>query len=212
VERFRQPDPRIRFLEWEEEARLLAAAEEPLRTIILCGVDAGFRLAAEALTLRWSGVDFRLGLLTVEAAYSKNGKTGTVPMTDRLRDALLKHRFKAGKRDPDDRVFVTWQDKPFMRMRKAFRKARAAAGLGPDVTPHTCRHTFASRLVMAGENMVTVKELMRHKTVEMTMRYAHLSPTHKRDAIKRLTPPAPLAATGDIANAMPVATMSENGN
>jgi integrase len=209
VERFKQSKGRERFLEWEEEARLLAAAEEPLRTIILCGVDAGFRLAAEALTLRWSGVDFRLGLLTVEAAYSKNGETGSVPMTDRLREALLKHRFRSGKRDPHDHVFESW---PFKRMRKAFRKACAAAGLGADVTPHTCRHTFASRLVMQGENIVTVKELMRHKTIEMTMRYAHLSPTHKREAIRRLTPPPSLLrATGDNANAMPVPALSEGG-
>ena len=127
-------------------------------------------------------------------------------MTDRLREALLKHRFKAGKRDPDDHVFESW---PFKRMRKAFRKACQAAGLGPDVTPHTCRHTFASRLVMQGENIVTVKELMRHKTIGMTMRYAHLSPTHKRDAIKRLTPPPPsLPATDDISCGMPVPAQS----
>jgi len=49
-----------------------------------------------------------------------------------------------------------------------------------DYTWHCNRHTFASRLAMAGENLVTIATLMGHRTIEMTMRYAHLSPTHNR--------------------------------
>jgi integrase len=198
VERFREPEPKDRFLEWEEEARLLDAADEPLRTILLCGVDAGLRIAAEALTLRWSGVDFRLGVLVVEAAYAKNNERGTVPMTERLKEALLKHRFRSGKRDPEERVFMSRQGKPLQRIRQSFAAARDAAGLGKDVTPHTCRHTFASRLVMAGVDIPTVMKLMRHKSIEMTMRYAHLSPKHERAAIALLVPP------GDNSRAIPV--------
>ena len=51
----------------------------------------------------------------------------------------------------------------------------------------TLRHTFASRLVMAGVDLTTVKELTGHKTITMTQRYAHLSPAHKLDAAERLT-------------------------
>jgi site-specific recombinase XerD len=50
----------------------------------------------------------------------------------------------------------------------------------------TLRHTFASHLVMAGVNITSVKELLGHKTLAMTLRYAHLAPDFQRDAINRL--------------------------
>jgi integrase len=189
VQRFRESRGRTRFLAWEEEFRLLRATPEPVRTILLCGVDAGLRIEAEALNLRWSGLDFRLGLLTVEVGYSKNGESGSVPMTERLKEALLKHRFQSGKQAPQEHVFINRRGKPLRDIRNVFAKARNSAGFGKDVTPHVCRHTFASRLVMAGVDIPTVMKLMRHKSIQMTMRYAHLSPKHERDAVARLAPP-----------------------
>jgi len=47
-------------------------------------------------------------------------------------------------------------------------------------------YTFASRLVMAGVELRTVAELMGHKTIQMTMRYAHLAPAHKLAAVEKL--------------------------
>jgi len=53
-------------------------------------------------------------------------------------------------------------------------------------TWYCLRHTFASRLVMAGVDLRTVAELMGHKTIQMTMRYAHLAPAHKLAAVEKL--------------------------
>lgn len=57
VKTTKEPKTRLRFLSHEEEARLLAAASEPLRTIVLLGIHLGLRIQAEALTLRWESVD-----------------------------------------------------------------------------------------------------------------------------------------------------------
>ena len=191
VKRFEESEGRIRFLEWEEEARLLAAAKEPLRTILLCGTDAGLRLDREALTLRWSGLDFRRGLVTVEAAFSKNGKLRSIPMTDRLREALIQHRFRSKKQKPEAHVFTSRKGEPFRSIRTIFETARKSAGLGEDVTPHVCRHTFGSRLAMAGKDVRTIQELMGHKRIEMTIRYTHVSDEHKAAAVRTaLVPPA----------------------
>ena len=55
-----------------------------------------------------------------------------------------------------------------------------------DFTFHDLRHTFASRLVMAGVDLPTVKELMGHKSIAMTLRYMHLSIDHKQRAVRAL--------------------------
>ena len=54
------------------------------------------------------------------------------------------------------------------------------------LSANSVRHSFASRLVMAGVDLRTVAELMGHKTIQMTMRYAHLAPAHTLAAVETL--------------------------
>ena len=68
---------------------------------------------------------------------------------------------------------------------KRFVRTVKRSGL-KDVTFHTLRHTFASHLVMSGADLVTVKELMGHSDIKMTMRYAHLSKEFAKEEIKLL--------------------------
>ena len=131
--------------------------------------------------LRWQDIDFRRGLITVLAAYAKNGQTRSVPMNRELQEALRKLNEKAS----GDHVFVSRKKKPFKSIRTAFETACRRAEL-TDVTPHVLRHTFASRLAMAGYDVRTIQELGGWEELEMVARYAHLSPSHKAEAVERI--------------------------
>jgi site-specific recombinase XerD len=74
---------------------------------------------------------------------------------------------------------------PYQSIGASFRYTCCRAKL-TGVTPHTLRHTFASRLVMAGVDLRTVQELGGWQTLAMVERYAHLSPAHKQNAVERI--------------------------
>jgi integrase len=73
----------------------------------------------------------------------------------------------------------------YRSFRSAFERAVRKAEIA-DFTFHDLRHTFASRLVMAGVDLPTVKELLGHRDISMTMRYTHLSSDHKQMAVGKL--------------------------
>jgi site-specific recombinase XerD len=87
---------------------------------------------------------------------------------------------------------------------EAFNKASRRAGL-ERLGPHVLRHTFASRLVMAGVDLRMVQELLGHKNILMTMRYAHLSPDHKRAAVEALETKFPAKSPINSHNTPPIA-------
>ena len=74
--------------------------------------------------------------------------------------------------------------KPYKEVKKSFSTSCERAGI-EDCTLHTLRHTFAFLLVIADVDLTTVKELMGHKDIKMTLRYAHLAPKHKTDSIAK---------------------------
>ena len=91
-------------------------------------------------------------------------------------------------------IFPDRNGKRIAQLSDTFNRAVDRLELNKDVTnklnrvvPHTLRHTFASWLAIQGETLLNIKELMGHKSIEMTERYAHLSPNQKREAVLRLT-------------------------
>jgi len=71
---------------------------------------------------------------------------------------------------------------PLRAFKKSFLKALEKSGI-VGATFHSIRHTFASHLVMSGVDLNTVRELLGHKSLQMTLRYSHLSPSHKKHAV-----------------------------
>jgi integrase len=185
VKRFKESSGRLRVLDPDEEIRLLGALPGPYRLLALVGLDAGLRLNSEALPLAWGDVDLRLGVLTVPAAYAKNGHMRSVPLTARLRAALEAHRAAAGEPAADAAVFTTRRGAPLRSLRSVFQRAAARAGL-PGMSPHVLRHTFASRAAMSGCDLRTLQELGGWGSLSMVQRYAHPAAAHKAEAIARL--------------------------
>jgi integrase len=169
---------RLRFLSLEEITRLLSAADDILRPVVLVALHTGFR-RSELFRLTWPDVDFKLGVVRV--TQSKNGEGREIPMTDTLRQTLQ----RVPHRVDSPYVFPGKRGQRLVGVSHRFKRALREAGIEGCVF-HDLRHTFASHLVMAGVDLLTVKEFLGHKDIKMTLRYAHLAPDYKRAAISRL--------------------------
>lgn len=113
---------------------------------------------------------------------SKNGEIRYVPLNDEA-SVALRTAHKQSNGQPF--VFLNRYGLRLVSPREWFDPSVKGAGI-EDFTWHCLRHTFASRLVMAGVDLRTVQELMGHKTIQMTVRYAHLAPKHQLNAVQRL--------------------------
>jgi len=179
VKLLREDNCRLRYLTHEEEDALVSASADYLKPLVRLAANTGLRVG-EVLDLCWQNVDLDNGLLLV--ARSKSGKRREIPLNDTALALLrnvprhIRSKFVFCKPDGSQRRTV----------HEAFKGARRRAGLEDDVVFHTLRHTFCSRLVMAGVDLVTVKELLGHSSLAMVLRYAHLSPGHRLDAVRKL--------------------------
>ena len=178
VRLFKVDNKRIRYLEKEELARLVDTCPDYLRPIVIVAFNTGMR-KSEILHLKWSEIDVRNKIIYL--VQTKNREVREIPMTDLVFKTLL----KVSKNPNSPYVFCKKDGSPYRDIRGGFTNALKRAGIG-DFRFHDLRHTFASHLVMAGVDLKTIQELLGHKTFEMTLRYSHLSPDHKRRAIEIL--------------------------
>ena len=171
---------RIRYLDADEERRLMAALPSHHKPLVALALNTGLR-RGELLGLSWEDVDLRTGSLTVRR--SKHGETRYVPLNQIAIQTLLD--IKKNRKVLAAFVFTTEDGHPFYWLDNAFKKALKRAGI-ENFRFHDLRHTFASRLAMRGVPLRTIQELLGHKTMTMTLRYAHLSPGHLREAVEGL--------------------------
>jgi integrase len=178
-----ESEGRLRFLDYEEERKLLGVAAPIVQDIILLGVNTGVRIASEALTLTWADVDLLRHRLTVPAAYAKSGETRTIRLNSRARDVLQRRKVQSRSAY----VFSKPNGEPYRSMDKHLAQAVRLAGLaGTGISLHTLRHTFASRLVMSGADLRTVMEVGGWGDLSLVQRYSHLSPGHCEEALERI--------------------------
>jgi integrase len=170
----------VRYLDADEEKRLLDEAHEPLRSAILVAIHSGLREEEEA-ALEWVDVRSPEGILVVRKTKSKRDRV--LPMNATLKAVLAGvPRFPRSTHvftNPDTR------DRYDRFNNGAWRKLLVRARI-ENFRWHDLRHTFGSRLAQAGRSILEIKELMGHSDVTVTMRYAHLAPNNLRDAVLAL--------------------------
>lgn len=204
-------NPKVRYLDAAEEKRLRAALEERdaqirreresanewrrarkrralpalphfgdhLTPAVLLSMNTGLR-RGELLALTWANVDFAGTTLTIEGTRAKNSQTRHVPLNAEALDVLKRWR---AQNPADGRV---------IGITSGFKTAWGALLERADIKAfrwHDLRHHFASRLAQAGVPLNTIRELLGHGSLAMTLRYAHLAPDQKREAVARLVTP-----------------------
>jgi len=175
IKLFRENNQRLRFLEREEIDKLLAQCSEHLKPIVIVALHTGMR-KSEILGLKWHDIDIKRNIIHLYK--TKSGEKREVPMNTVAQKAIigvLKH--------PDSQyIFCNKDGESYGDIKKSFLTAVKKSGI-VNFHFHDLRHTFASQLVMSGVDLNTVRELLGHKSLEMTLRYSHLSPDHKKRAV-----------------------------
>jgi integrase len=180
---------RCRYLSVQEEAAIFENAPPHLKNLIVFLVDTGARLS-EALDLTWDHVDLgNTSHTSITLTKTKNGQPRRIPLTARTTNLLM--RLRANNLYENRSVFLYHPpgDKtpvPFKSPFTAWKTALRNAEVDQSLRIHDLRHTFASRLVSKGVPIFDVSKLLGHKSIAMTMRYAHLSSHAFNDAIIKL--------------------------
>jgi integrase len=202
---------RLRYLSREECRELVNACDSHLRPIVVTALNTGMR-RGEIFSLKWDNVDLKHGFILLDR--TKNGERREIPISATLRELFnslprrldvsfvfydpitgkpyqdIKRSFKSAlKRAEIQKCPDCNYQKPRLKTKDAEKcpncniKMEVLKGIS-DFRFHDLRHTFASHLVMAGVDITSVKELLGHKDIKMTLRYAHLAPAHKVRAME----------------------------
>jgi len=173
IHRQREPEGRIRFVTPLEETQIMQTLDqwslEDLKDSVSVLIDTGLRRSE---LCRLTKADVSEGMLNLWE--TKNGKARSVPMTARVR-AIIERR---GITQQGTKLFPIQPE----TLSDHWDRVRFHLQLD-DVVLHCFRHTTASRLVQRGVSLATVQQWMGHKTIQTTLRYAHLSPKNLSDAL-----------------------------
>ena len=175
-----------RTLTHEEQKRLLDSTNEYLRPVIIFALNTGMR-KSEILTLKWSNVDLKTRIITLEKTNTKSKKLRGIPINTVVRKLMLELKLK-GK--GSEYVFLSSKGMPYKKedsLRQPFLGALRRAGI-EGLRFHDLRHTAATRMIESGASIVAVSKILGHEDLKTTMRYAHPEDSLK-DAVELLTKP-----------------------
>lgn len=172
----------MRIVSFEEQEKYLAAATPKLRDIATIMLETGMR-PEEVCTMRAENVHLRERYLFVPRGKSRHARRN-IPLTSaavqvlerRLRDIKGPYVFPS-RFDPSTHV---------TQLLNVHNNALTKAQITPRFRLYDLRHTFGSRSAMAGVDLPTLKELMGHGNIAMTMRYVHPTAEHKVSAVGKL--------------------------
>ena len=188
VAMYRIEEKVMRVLSQEEERKLIDAAAPHFKPLIIVAINTGMR-RGELLNLQWEQVDLQSSTITIKQ--SKSGKVRHIPINKKAQEAL------ENLLEPHTGHVFVFRGSPMKAVKTAFAGAVRRAGI-QHCTQHSTRHTFATRLVLAGVDLATVMQLMGHASISTTMKYAHPSPPHKREAVERLDSTQPSQQPLDV--------------
>lgn len=188
IKRLAESDGRVRYLDAIERERLFAECKSSkfarLYPLVLMAMLTGAR-KGELLSLRWRDVDLDAGVATL--ARTKNGDRRTLVLLPQLVEALSPLKSSEGARY----VFGSTRSRqqqpasPDSAWRDALTRAKVR-----DFRFHDLRHCCASYLAQAGTPLNVIAEVLGHRKLDMTRRYAHLTTQTKASAMRN--------ALGDI--------------
>lgn len=179
VKLLKEPPGRLRIINAEEWQRLLSACTPEIRNIVIFARHTGLR-RGEIFNLTWKDIDFTQRSMAVRNR--KNNTTMIVPMKSIVYKLLtniqrtVNSRYVFPGRHGDKRTTV----------RTGFETACKKAGIS-DLVFHHLRHQFGTDLINSGADLLSVKELMGHKCITSTTRYAHPTKEHLRKVLENGT-------------------------
>lgn len=189
----RVPPQGFRYLSPDEIERVIAFANEPWRSMIALAADTGVRFS-ELIALDWTDVDLIAQRITI-----RRGCVGGVfdsPKNNRIRHLRLTAEARATLEALPHRVGLLFTNHDKVVNDETARRHLATACRSAGIEPigwHVLRHSFASELVRRGASIFSVKELLGHRDVEVTMRYAHLSQNSLDDSVLLLDRHEPMS-------------------
>ncbi len=150
--------------------------------MVLLTLNTGLR-RGELFSLMWSDINFEKALLTVRGDTAKSGKTRHIPLNKIALQVLIDWQ---SFNDSDKLIFSNARTGTiFNHIKKSWAAVLERASI-KNFRWHDMRHHFASKLVMAGADLNSVRELLGHADITMTLRYAHLAPEHKAKIVSML--------------------------
>ena len=208
--------PKVRYLSLDEESRLRQAllnrelqlkqerksankwreergyplfpecAEEEicdyLMPMILLSINTGLR-QGELFNLSWDMVNLSEGSLILSGGITKNNSSRYIPLNDEANNIM--HQLYKKSALKEGLVFPSKNNQPFNNVNRSWSSVLKKANI-TQFRWHDLRHHFASKLVMVGIDLNTVRELLGHADIKMTLRYAHLAPEHKINAVRKI--------------------------